>query len=236
MAKKHRLIQSIYTILKRNLDGSYETKAARKHCLYQAAHDLIAGGYGLSHINGLKQKHILYLNEHWQKKGLTNATMKNRNAHLRWLIEKLNKPNMMPSNEALGIGKRRYVTNDNKAFELDDIQWDKIKDPYVKVQLHLQRYLGLRREESIKLKPLMADEGDFLMLHSSWCKGGRARRVPIATPEARYWLDEAKKLVSSPKQSLIPEGKTYIQHRQVYAKQLSRAGVKHAHGLRPSAL
>ena len=56
--------------------------------------------------------------------------------------------------------------------------------------------------------------------------------MPILTPEARFWLNEAKKLTIHPEQSLIPIGKTYIQHRHLYDKQVRRAGIKHAHGLR----
>jgi hypothetical protein len=74
-------------------------------------------------------------------------------AHIRWLVEKLNKPNMVSSSDALGIGRRQYVTKDNKALSLENINLNKISNPYVYVQVHLQRHLGLRREEAIKLKP-----------------------------------------------------------------------------------
>ena len=54
----------------------------------------------------------------------------------------------------------------------------------------------------------------------------------MLSAEARYWLDEAKKLVANSDDSLIPLGKTYIEHRELYDKQIQRAGIKHAHGLR----
>jgi hypothetical protein len=153
MAKKYRLIQSIYSILKHNLDGPFEIQNARKYCLYQAAEDLLAGGYKLHHIKGIKQKHVMYLTQFWKSRDIGNATLKNRMAHIRWLVEKLNKPNMVSSSDALGIGRRQYVTKDNKALSLENINLNKISNPYVYVQVHLQRHLGLRREEAIKLKP-----------------------------------------------------------------------------------
>jgi integrase len=233
MSIKHQLQQSIYQILKHNRDGSKETQAARKHILYQMAQALVAGTYKLKHISGLKQKHVVYLNEQWKNRELSIATIKNRNAHLRWLCEKLHKPTLIPSNEKLGIGKRHYVNNQlNKAINLTQVDLTKITNPHILVHIHLQYYFGLRREESIKLKPHQADKGDYIELQPSWCKGGRGRHVPILSDEARYWLNEAKKLAIHPTDSLIPKDKSYIQHRRVYDKQIQRAGIKHAHGLR----
>lgn len=233
MAIRHQLQQSIYHLLKHNRDGSYETQSARKSILFQIATDLVTNGYKLRNVHGLKQKHIHCLNQLWQTKNLSSATLKNRTAHLRWLCEKLGKMNVVPTNDALGIGKRRYSDNQiNKAIDLSKADLTKITNPSIKVAIHLQRYLGLRREESLKIKPYQADQGDHIELQASWCKGGRARTVPVITPEARYWLDEAKKLVKNPEQSLIPEGKTYIQQRHLYDKQTRLAGIKHAHGLR----
>lgn len=233
MSIKHQLQQSIFHILKHNRDGSRETQAARKHSLYQMAQELVTGTYKLKHISGLKQKHIHYLNSAWKNRELSVATMKNRNAHLRWLCEKLHKPTLVPSNTQLGTGKRQYVNNQrNKAIDLAKIDLTKITNPHLLVSIHLQYYFGLRREESIKIKPHQADKGDRIELQPSWCKGGRGRQVPILTEAARYWLEEAKKLAIHPTHSLIPQAKTYIQQRRVYDKQIQRAGIKHAHGLR----
>jgi len=231
MSIKHQLQRSLYSILKHNKDGSFETQSARQKTLSKAATDLSAKNYKLRHINGLKQKHIVFLNQLWQSQNLSTATIKNRNAHLRWLCEKINKSNMVPTNDQLGLGKRKYASTQSKAIDLKEVDLSKITNDYVKIQIHLQRYLGLRREECIKLKPHLADKGQYLVLQPSWCKGGKGRIIPILSAEARYWLDEAKKIVRSD-QSLIPKNKKYIQHRNLYDKQIQRAGIKHAHGLR----
>ena len=234
MSIKHELQRNLYTILKHNRDGSFETQNARRKVLFKVAADLNSGHYKLRHVQGLKQKHIYYLNELWQSQGIAVATIKNRNAHLRWLCQKIGKINLIPSNEQLGTGKRQYSNNDPSAVELTDIDFSKITNRNIAVQIHLQRYFGLRREESCKIKPHMADKGDHIVLQPSWCKGGRGRIVPILTADARYWLEEAKKLANLPEQSLIPTGKTYRQHRDLYDGQLKRAGTsgKHPHGLR----
>ena len=47
--------------------------------------------------------------------------------------------------------------------------------------LQLQAAFGLRREESIKIKPRWADGRNILRLQNSWAKGSKYREVPIAT-------------------------------------------------------
>ncbi|MCK4870691.1 MAG: integrase domain-containing protein [Gammaproteobacteria bacterium] len=232
MSRKHQLKESIYVIMKHSRDGSYATRTDRKRTLNLVADELYLGGYKVTHVNGLKQKHVRYLNDSWKAKGLSSATIKNRNSALRWLCEHTGRSNVVPSNDELGIAKRKSSSDRNKAVDLTKVDLAKITNRNVLVQLQLQRYLGLRREESIKFKPFQADKGNCVELQASWCKGGRARTVPVHTDKARYWIDEAKKLVNQEYQSLIPTDQSYIQHRNLYDKQVQKAGIKHAHGLR----
>lgn len=186
MGIKHQLQQSIYHLLKHNRDGSYETQSARRSILFQAGNDLVLGGYKLRHMHGLKQKHILFLNQLWQKNNISVATIKNRNAHLRWLCEKLGKTNVVPANNYLGVGKQKYISTPNKAVELKDVDLSKITNKHIFIFVHLQYYLGLRREESLKIKPHQADKGDHIELQDSWCKGGRSRTVQKRVTSASF--------------------------------------------------
>jgi len=90
----------------------------------------------------------------------------------------------------------------------------------------------LRREESLKIKPHLADKIDRLELSPTWCKGGRSRVIPIRTEEQRYWLEYAKKVADQFGQSLIPKNKKYIQQRRAYDFSVRYAGLKNLHGLR----
>jgi site-specific recombinase XerC len=230
MGIKHDLQRSIQQILHSNKHGSFATQANREHILKQFAAELVSIGYGLRNIHGLKQKHILPVIKAWQDKGLSISTIKNRTAMLRFLCEKINKRNIMPSNQDLNIGKRSYAPKANRAIEKPD--FSKITNQYVKVSLELQRVFGLRREEALKIKPYMADKGDKLALLPSWCKGGRGREIPIRTEEQRYWIEQAKNLVQQYDCSLIPKDKTYVQQRGVYDKQVLRSSLNNLHGLR----
>lgn len=230
MSAKNQLKFSIGFVLKHNKDGSFATQYDRRQILYTFAKELVGLGYRLCDIRGLKPKHIIAIVKHWQQNQLAISTIKNRMSVLRYLCEKLNKVNIVPSNKELQIGNRKYVPQRNRAIFNPD--FSVVKHPYVRVSIELQRVFGLRREESLKIRPHMADRGDKLELLAPWCKGGRGRTVPIRTEEQRYWLDQAKALAEKFEYSLIPRDKNYIQHRWVYDKQIRTAGFRNLHGLR----
>lgn len=220
---------SIHKLFKKR-ENAYATHAGRRDLLNVFSKDLIGLGFSLRNIKGLKQKHIYAVVEHWKDKDLAVPTIKNRLAALRTLCKKINKKNLIPTNKQLKIGKRTYIPKRNRAINNPD--FSKITNPYIRISLELQRVFGLRREESLKIKPYLADKGERLELMPTWCKNGRSRIVPIQNAEQRYWLEQAKSIAGRFDRSLIPQGKQYIQQRHVYDKQVNRAGLRNLHGLR----
>jgi len=231
MTVKTKLKRNIYIITDRNAHGAFLTQSDRRRILTRCMADLAEGGYKLSHTEGFKQKHIRYLNKFWLSKQLNPSTIKNRNAYLRWLCQQLGKPEMMPTNDELGVPKRKYLTNENKAVDLPVSTSNKINER-LEILLNLERHFGLRRKEVLMIQPRVADQGDFIKLKGSWCKNGRPRNVPIHTAEARYWLNQSKLLAPNRTSSLIGEGKTFKSAKNLYDKQVQRAGIKNPHGLR----
>lgn len=121
------------------------------------------------------------------------------------------------------------MTDQNRAWQLDERVLQKIPDPYVRTSLRLEQVFGLRREEAMKLRPSEADRGNYLVLAGSWTKGGRERAIPITTPEQRAVLDEAHRVAGAG--SLIRAERSYIQHRNIYDGLCKAAGLKNMHGL-----
>jgi integrase len=107
-------------------------------------------------------------------------------------------------NAHYSIPDRQYVTNVSKAQRLSQVDLSRIRDPYVRMSLELQRAFGLRREEALKLRPRDADRGDRLILKASWTKGGKAREI----------LNRAQQLAG--RGSLMPTDRSYIQHLSVH--------------------
>jgi integrase len=150
---------------------------------------------------------------------------------LRWWAEKVGKKSVIAcSNAEYGIDKRVFVTNVSKAKVLEAGMLARVTDPYTRMSLQLQAAFGLRREESIKIKPVWADCESFLRLQDSWAKGGRYREVPITTAQQRAVLDAAKALAG--KGSLIPAQLRYKDQLNRFRAQCDKAGIHGVHGLR----
>jgi hypothetical protein len=215
----------------RNRDGSYATQRDRGRVLDQIADQLQELGYRHMEAASLKSKHVERLVESWKVAGLAVGTIKNRMAQLRWWAEKIGKQKVVArDNEHYGIGERQYVTNVSKARELTTGDLSKITDPYTRMSLRLQAAFGLRRGESIKIRPEWADRGDRLVLKDTWTKGGRAREIPIRNEEQRRVLDEAKRFAG--RGSLIPADKRYVEQLRRLEHQCANAGIHRMHGHR----
>lgn len=218
-------------ICERNSDGSFGTQSDRERILSQVGNQLHELGYRHLTVHSLKPKHVEALVNRWNTENLSAGTIKNRMSELRWWAEKVGKQNVIAkSNAHYGIDKRVFVTNVSKARELETNKLKKITDPYTKMSLQLEEQFGLRREESIKIRPHQADHSDHLVLQASWTKGGRARKISIRTLEQREVLNMAKELAG--KGSLIPPDQMYIDQLKRFENQCGKAGIDHVHGLR----
>lgn len=218
-------------LCERHIDGSYATQDGRAHALSSFATLMHNEGHTKLTLRGIKPSHIEAFVAHCQEKGLATGTLKNIMTHVRWLVEKISKQNIVArSNDVYGIADRVYVTNESKARELTAEQLSKVTDPYCAMSLQLQAAFGLRREESLKIRPGQADRGDVLVLQASWCKGGRAREIPIHNQEQRELLDAVKTLANGG--SLIPVDISYKAHLRQFRTQCERAGIHKVHGYR----
>lgn len=218
--------------------GSYATKSNRYCTLQLIAKQLKQLGYKLKSAQNIKPKHIEALTKYWngqnvngnKDKPLATGTIKNRMSHLRYWAENVGKASIIAKdNEAYGIQKREFYKG-NKAQKLDLYKMTNISCERVKMAIRLQAAFGLRREEALKFRPSLADQGNKIALKASWTKGGRAREIPITTERQRALLDEARELVGGA--SMIPADKTYIQHLRTYKHEIAKANMGKLHGLR----
>lgn len=217
----------------RNRDGSFSTQAARRDILSMSARQLVELGVYALPATGLKQKHVNKLLSHWKEEGLSDATLKNRMSHLRWWSEKIGRKGMIPkTNDEMGIGKRKYVTNVSKAVQVTNASLELVNDDRVRLSLELQRAFGLRREESIKFTHAYATSGspDEIRLKAGWTKGGRARVVPVRNDYQRDVLKRVGEFAG--KAALIPKDQEYKEQLKRYENTTNRAGLHKLHGLR----
>ncbi|EGQ7934848.1 phage integrase N-terminal domain-containing protein [Vibrio vulnificus] len=216
-------------VLKRNPNGSHATQAERRKVLKLLDQNLRELGFCKLELHNLGPKHLNAVIGMWMSNGLATGTIKNRVAHLRWLLEKIGKSGVLPANNtSLGIPKRVYVTNQDKSRELKEEQLNRIDDPYLCASFRLQAAFGLRREESMKIRLSEADKGDFLRVTKT--KGARPRNIPITTSYQRELLDQLKPLVGVG--SLIPPDLLYKTQLGRYEQACVKMGIDRAHGLR----
>jgi len=223
---------SIKQVCDRNRDGAQAARNNRERMLSQIATQIHELGFrDAKKAHDLKPKHIHLLVEKWQKEGIVVGTIKNRMSCLRWLAEKTNKPDLVkPTNEHYGIENRVYVTNEDRSVRFEQDKIDAISNAHVQASALLQREFGLRREEAMKFQPTYADKSDYIVLKSSWCKGGRAREIPIRNEAQREALNRAHEVAG--KSSLIPRNTMYSTHIGVFERSMEKVGLSRTHGAR----
>lgn len=232
-----KLAFELKNLASRNRDGSKTTQANRIKQLSLFARQLKQLGYRDLSATSLKTKHVQALVNHWQSDKsaetgelVSAGTIKNRLANIRWWASKVNKANVVPrSNKDLGIADRQRLPSYNKAFSLDGKDLSSMPS-HLRYSLKLQESFGLRREEAAKIVVTVADQGDKLVLKSSWTKGGRAREIPVLNKDQRLLLDAIKSEFGN--NSLIPSDYSYKRYLSLREYLLNVHDLKNTHGLR----
>lgn len=185
--------------------------------------------YRLPGAGSLKEKHLEFLVSQWQAEGLATGTIKNRVAWIRWWGRKARKSSVIPArNSDLGIANR--VTPTGNRADVTTGTALALLDERMQLVLRLQMAFGLRLEESLKFQPELAcrdERSGAIALKDTWCKGKRARQVPIVHERQRELLDEVRSLVGHG--SMIPEGMDYITYRRKVERVTGAAGIRNLH-------
>ena len=209
--------------------GSHTTRQQRHRGLQLIARELRDLGYVLPSARSLKPKHVEGLVASWKAAGLTAGTLKNRMGWIRFWATSIRKTSVVPKeNTDLGIERRTHFKG-NKARTTSSTVMDQLPER-IRLAVRLQMAFGLRLEESLKFRPADADQGDAIALAASWCKGGRARSVPLTHARQRALLEEVKRVCGTG--SLIPEGRSYIDFRKDVERTTWGAGIRNLHGHR----
>lgn len=206
--------------------GAVRTRVQRTTGLQLIARELRAMGHELPSARSIKPKHIDKLVAKWQADGLATGTIKNRLSWVRSWTAGVRKGSVVTKdNASLGVALRSMF-NGNRAGVTTGAQLAKLGERDA-LAVRLQMAFGMRVEESILFRPEQAVQGDALHMQASWCKGGRARVIPITHERQRMLLDELRSVVGDG--CLVPPG----TQSHVYRDQLDRrtwaAGIRDKH-------
>ena len=98
----------IRNVLRANRDGVRTTQYQRQAMLFQFAGDVYALGHRGKRLPKIGNRHVERVVERWKYEGVSDATIKNRLSAIRWLGQKINKPNLGYDNNAqFGLGDRK---------------------------------------------------------------------------------------------------------------------------------
>ena len=219
--------------------GAFASRADRRRLLLQMARQLRAMGYRELRAGKLGGRHVGRLVRLWREQNLSVGAMKNRMGCLRWWAARVGRAHVMArSNDHYGIASRpRHSAS--RAVELTDEMLQALDGPHrrrIGVSLRLQRRLGLRTEESLKIRPAQAierdDQGRIVRLHlrGSWCKNGRPRTLLIRDERQRDVLEAALQIAGHA--SMIPTSMSYARYLKTFQYRCAKVGLTHRHGLR----
>ena len=230
-AEGDRLYRDLCDLVRRNPSGSEARMRQRRAGLRTISARLEALGFRGMRPRSLGGRHVWALVGDWHARGLSSGTMKNMMVHLRWWAGAVGKGSvLMRDNARYGIEDRRAARGYRDGLVLDRAKLAAVRDERVRLSLELQAAFGLRREEAIKFRVAEADRGDRIVLKASWCKGGRARSVPILAAAQRELLDRVHAFAGS--DSLIRPEEKYVQQMRRFERDTRRAGIPKSHRLR----
>ncbi len=230
-----------------NAVSSSATQKKRRENLFSAFADLRALGYKIESVRNLRTKHVKALAQHWIKEGQSSSTIQNKISILRVFCGWIGKGDMIPESKELVDGDqvrhvtRSHVATEDKSWSGKEIDFEaKVgeiaeSEPYVAMQLELQRAFGLRRRESWMFRPKTDTDGGMLNLFRG-TKGGRARIMPVKTECQADVLKRATALAGNG--SMMPAEynlKKWESHYNwvMHREQITRKGMGiTSHGLR----
>jgi integrase len=182
-------------LVDRKKDGSFASQKDRKNALGAIGKEL-KSEFKIQKIENLKQKHIQHLVLKWQDDNLSNATIKNRMAHLRWAADAMGKDNLIPAkNSDLGIEDRHIDYNNNKSWEPSQALKDSLPER-LSLQVDLMREFGMRFKEAALFRPLENSSHDKIQVIYG-TKGGRDREFLITNKRQEEVLERAREYVRS---------------------------------------
>lgn len=223
------LEHQVVSILAANREDAYETQRKRAQELGAAARALHEH-FGLQKWDNLGAKHVAFLVERLKIEDTGRRTIEGKLSHLRWLVRKIGKANLLPrSNAELGVEPGPRYTRAGKFVneaKLAEIQ-SAVADPRLQMAILFGRHLGLRIREAMLFRPWRDWDGDRVWVKRG-TKGGRPRYLFLYNDRQREVLEQARALVTGEAALIPPEAPTYKRwSERCYAK-LRAAGMGRA--------
>lgn len=223
------LERQLISILSQNREDSYATQRKRGYILARAA-GMINERFGLQKWDNLKEKHVMDVVEAWKLESTVSRSTEEKLSHLRWLVRKIGKANLMPrTNTALGVEPGPRHTRAGKVIPDDAFaqMLSAVPDERVKAMMLLARHVGLRFKESSLFRPGRDWQGNRVWVKRG-TKGGNPRYLFLHNPRQAEVLESARRIASGDSCLIPADYRTYEKWRQYVYGVLRAAGVGRA--------
>lgn len=229
--------------------ASHKTQSDRANYLFKFFIDIRALGYKVDPKN-LGERHIRAICKKYEKDGLSAATFQTYISFLRVFCIWIGKPGMIKAVSQYftdpQYAKRSYAATKDKSWDVPHV--DKMRiiheilsaHPYIGHQLLMEDAFGLRRKESIMIRPFMCErDGNLHIIDGA--KGGKSRVIPIEDEYQREILDRVKAFLGNTSRHLGDPDLTLVQNLYRFSNVVKKYGIKKsgkgalgitAHGLR----
>jgi integrase len=185
----------------RKREASIKTYKAYVARLRKSVQDLSRVNMRIQNLTELSRRHAVKLVQLWEGEKASPAYMQNLVTPLRRLGVWIGKTDMVPrlvtmtvreGSARRSLSARSANTLSAKGIDPELLFQEMSRHCVVAgLQLRIMVAFGLRVEEMIMFRPEKADRGKELLV-TFGTKGGRARTVPIETPQQRDLLEQAK--------------------------------------------
>jgi hypothetical protein len=223
------LERQLISIMAQNREDAYGTQRKR-FCELRAAAGLLKERFGLQKWDNLKEKHVAFLVEHWKSEFEGSRTLDQKLTHMRWLLGKIGKPNLLPRRNAeLGVAPGPRYTRQGKIVSDSQLveALGRLSDARIKAAALLARHLGLRIEEASLFRPWRDWQEDRVWVKRG-TKGGRPRYLFLHDARQREVLELARTLTSGDNGLIPKDFATFEEWRQYAYRELRKAGISRA--------
>jgi site-specific recombinase XerC len=199
------LERQLVSIFAANREDAFETQRARACALIGVA-QMIHEKFGLQKWANLGEKHVAHVISTWKSEDTGRRSLDCKLSHLRWLVRKIGKANLVPrSNAELGVEPGPRKTRAGKCISDEQLQTylAALDDPRMRAAIKLGRYLGMRCREAMLFRPGCDFDGERVWLKRG-TKGGRPRYLWLHNAKQREVIAEIRALVGGGDAALIP--------------------------------
>ena len=199
MNTKQNLMSEVNRTLRLRSKGTPQSRLEKRRIMRAIIKDLLDLRIAPPSFKKLESNHIRQCVEHWQQKGNSTATIKNKLSVLRALNQLGQFDISIPVNLELGVSSQNSAKANKPGLadiNINDL-YQQLHHPISKLLFNLQLYFGLTLTEAIHLNPKLAVDNATLTIHRHIAFNRKERFIDIFSSEQHAALERLRTLLGA---------------------------------------